>query len=109
MVYERLYALSGQPVLSHGNVEASPLLPTAGEVFDLRKLLPQTGDYDFNVHVMDFKPGEFLFVKVGQEEGGREGGGVPGKYLASIPLILVLMFCFDVLRRCITTNTDYCW
>ena len=35
----------------------------AGEVFLLRKLLPQTGDYDFNVHVMDFAPGEYLNVK----------------------------------------------
>lgn len=26
------------------------MLPTAGEVFALRKLLPQTNDYDFNVH-----------------------------------------------------------
>jgi len=34
-----------------------------GEVFLLRKLLPQTGDYDFNVHVMDFAPGEYLNVK----------------------------------------------
>ncbi len=67
VIYERLYALGagGKPILSHGNVEASPLLPCAGEVFDLRKLLPQTADYDFNVHVMDFKPGEFLYVKVG--------------------------------------------
>lgn len=63
VIYERLYALSGKPILSHGNVEASPLLPSAGEVFDLRKLLPQTADHDFNVHVMDFKPGEFLYVK----------------------------------------------
>lgn len=35
----------------------------AGEVFLLRKLLPQTRDYDFNVHVMDFAPGEYLNVK----------------------------------------------
>lgn len=30
----------------------------------LRKALPQTGEYDFNVHIMDFKPGEFLNIKV---------------------------------------------
>lgn len=29
----------------------------------LRKLLPASADYDFNIHVMDFKPGEFLNVK----------------------------------------------
>ena len=33
------------------------------EVFDLRKLLPQTVEYDFNIHIMDFQPGEHLFVK----------------------------------------------
>lgn len=33
------------------------------QVFLLRKLLPQTADYDFNVHVMDFNPGEYLYVK----------------------------------------------
>ncbi|KAK3243374.1 hypothetical protein CYMTET_46969, partial [Cymbomonas tetramitiformis] len=32
-------------------------------VFDLRKLLPQTEEYDFNIHIMDFKPGQFLNVK----------------------------------------------
>ncbi len=32
-------------------------------MFLLRKLLPQTADYDFNVHVMDFAPGEYLNVK----------------------------------------------
>ena len=32
-------------------------------MFLLRKLLPQTADYDFNVHVMDFQPGEYLNVK----------------------------------------------
>ena len=35
----------------------------AREVFLLRKLLPQTPNYDFNVHIMDFAPGEFLNVK----------------------------------------------
>lgn len=59
--------MQGSPVFLHGDVDASPLLPTAGEVFDLRKLLPQTSDYDFNIHIMDFKPGEHLFVKVGAE------------------------------------------
>lgn len=34
------------------------MLPVEGEVFRLRKLLPASGDYDFNVHVMDFHPGE---------------------------------------------------
>ncbi|GFZ15377.1 ureidoglycine aminohydrolase [Actinidia rufa] len=32
-------------------------------VFELRKLLPASMPYDFNIHVMDFQPGEFLNVK----------------------------------------------
>lgn len=47
----------------HGATQAQPVLPVPGEVFQLRKLLPQTADYDFNVHVMDFLPGEYLNVK----------------------------------------------
>lgn len=34
------------------------MLPVEGEAFRLRKLLPASGDYDFNIHVMDFHPGE---------------------------------------------------
>lgn len=66
LIYERAYALKGSPVFLHGAVEASPMLPTAPEVFVLRKLLPMTTEYDFNVHVMDFNPGEYLQVKVGR-------------------------------------------
>ncbi|KAL9368875.1 hypothetical protein Peur_040074 [Populus x canadensis] len=32
-------------------------------VFELRKLLPPSLQYDFNIHIMDFQPGEFLNVK----------------------------------------------
>ena len=62
LLYERIYSIGegGAALFSHGHVEDSPLLPTAPEVFELRKLLPQTGDYDFNIHVMDFKPGEYV-------------------------------------------------
>ncbi|GAX83252.1 hypothetical protein CEUSTIGMA_g10678.t1 [Chlamydomonas eustigma] len=63
LIYERMYNLKGKPEFFNGHVEGSPLLPTPGEVFELRKLIPQTADYDFNIHVMDFKPGEHLFVK----------------------------------------------
>ncbi|KAK3029853.1 hypothetical protein RJ639_038287 [Escallonia herrerae] len=31
--------------------------------FELRKLLPTSLPYDFNIHIMDFQPGEFLNVK----------------------------------------------
>lgn len=66
VTYERVYALAatgGKAEFQHGNIESQPILPVDGEVFILRKLLPQTSDYDFNVHVMDFNPGEYLNVK----------------------------------------------
>ncbi|KAJ4712625.1 (S)-ureidoglycine aminohydrolase [Melia azedarach] len=46
-----------------GSTDKQPLLETPGEVFQLRKLLPTTVPYDFNIHIMDFQPGEFLNVK----------------------------------------------
>ena len=46
-----------------GTTGEQPLVPVAPEVFALRKLLPTTPEYDFNMHVMDFEPGEFLQVK----------------------------------------------
>lgn len=52
-----------QPV--NGTTAHRPVLPVDGEVFALRKLLPSTVEYDFNIHIMDFQPGEFLYVKVG--------------------------------------------
>ena len=47
-----------------GSTDKQPLLETPGEVFELRKLLPASMPYDFNIHIMDFQPGEFLNVKV---------------------------------------------
>ncbi|XP_057792934.1 (S)-ureidoglycine aminohydrolase isoform X1 [Salvia miltiorrhiza] len=46
-----------------GSTSEQPLLETPGEVFELRKLLPTSLPYDFNIHIMDFQPGEFLNVK----------------------------------------------
>ncbi|WOL06113.1 (S)-ureidoglycine aminohydrolase [Canna indica] len=46
-----------------GSTEKQPLLETPGEVFELRKLLPTSSHYDFNIHIMDFQPGEYLNVK----------------------------------------------
>lgn len=63
LVFERRYAVKGKPVFLHGHTQEQAVLPVDGEVFALRKLLPQTGDYDFNVHVMDFLPGQHLNVK----------------------------------------------
>ena len=45
----------------YGFVDDQPTLdPGAPEVFGLRKLLPLDETYDFNIHVMDFEPGQFL-------------------------------------------------
>ncbi|KAH9776947.1 (S)-ureidoglycine aminohydrolase [Citrus sinensis] len=46
-----------------GSTDKQPLLETPGEVFQLRKLLPQAVPFDFNIHIMDFQPGDFLNVK----------------------------------------------
>ena len=62
LVYERRSAVA-RGVFHHGSVSNQPVLPVPGEVFVLRKLLPQTAAYDFNIHVMDFLPGEHLNVK----------------------------------------------
>ena len=51
------------PTVQVGSTEAQAVLPVDGEVFGLRKLLPTTPEYDFNMHVMTFEPGEFLTVK----------------------------------------------
>lgn len=56
--------MQGKPALQYGVTAEQPVLPVPGEIFALRKLLPQTADYDFNIHIMDFKPGEHLNVKV---------------------------------------------
>ncbi|CAM8880626.1 unnamed protein product [Rhodiola kirilowii] len=65
VVIERRYASLGnhvtQPIV--GSTDQQPLLDTPGEVFELRKLLPTSLAYDFNIHIMDFQPGEYLNVK----------------------------------------------
>ncbi|KAK6935088.1 hypothetical protein RJ641_035243 [Dillenia turbinata] len=64
-IFERRHAyLEGYKTeLIVGSTDAQPLLETPGEVFELRKLLPADLQYDFNIHIMDFQPGEFLNVK----------------------------------------------
>lgn len=62
LMFERIYKAEGATFQS-GSVDEATLLVTPGEVFALRKLLPPTAQYDFNVHIMDFQPGEFLNVK----------------------------------------------
>ncbi|GJP50791.1 hypothetical protein CLOM_g9954 [Closterium sp. NIES-68] len=51
------------PAVVVGQTHRQPVLLVPGEVFVLRKLLPTTTAYDFNIHIMDFEPGEFLTVK----------------------------------------------
>ncbi|XP_076910543.1 (S)-ureidoglycine aminohydrolase-like [Bidens hawaiensis] len=65
VVFERRYAYLENhfPELIAGSTDQQPLLDTPGEVFQLRKLLPISLPYDFNIHIMDFQPGEFLNVK----------------------------------------------
>ncbi|KAH7549691.1 hypothetical protein ACOSP7_025411 [Xanthoceras sorbifolium] len=65
VVFERRYAALENHITEHivGSTDKQPLLETPGEVFQLRKLLPTSTPYDFNIHIMDFQPGEFLNVK----------------------------------------------
>lgn len=44
-----------------GNVDDQRVIdPGSPEVFSLRKLLPTSEQYDMNIHVMDFEPGQYL-------------------------------------------------
>ncbi|CAA2989513.1 (S)-ureidoglycine aminohydrolase [Olea europaea subsp. europaea] len=65
VVFERRYAYLENHIVEQivGSTDKQPLLETPGEVFELRKLLPTSLHYDFNIHIMDFQPGEFLNVK----------------------------------------------
>lgn len=65
VIFERRYTTIGDyhPDLVVGSTDKQPLLETPGEVFELRKLLPTSLPYDFNIHIMDFQPGEYLNVK----------------------------------------------
>lgn len=65
VIFERRYQRLGNevPHFIVGSTDNQPLLETPGEVFALRKLLPTTLAYDFNIHIMDFQPGEYLNVK----------------------------------------------
>lgn len=65
LVFERKYGMAemSEPKFFHGGIEERPLVDVPGEDFKLRKLLPDTSDMDFNVHVMDFLPGEHLNVR----------------------------------------------
>lgn len=90
VAFERIFAKAdADPKFLTGRTGDSPLLPTAPEAFRLRKLLPQTGDYDFNVHVMDFSPGEFLEVK---EVHYNQHGMIILQASRFVFVVLVLLF-----------------
>lgn len=64
IVLDRVYTGSGSPdsILGHESAVEDEDVP--GEVFRLRRLLPpRDPNYDFNIHIMDFQPGEYLIVK----------------------------------------------
>ncbi|KAK3127074.1 hypothetical protein QOZ80_7AG0567940 [Eleusine coracana subsp. coracana] len=65
VIFERRYSAieDYHPDLIVGSIDKQPLLEAPGEVFQLRKLLPTSLPYDFNIHIMDFQPGEYLNVK----------------------------------------------
>ncbi|XP_038991134.1 (S)-ureidoglycine aminohydrolase-like [Hibiscus syriacus] len=65
VVFERRYAFLDNHITEQivSSTDKLTLLETPGEVFELRKLLPESMPYDFNIHIMDFQPGEFLNVK----------------------------------------------
>ena len=46
-----------KPTVIVGHTDEQPNIETPGEVFGLKKLLPQTLEWDVNFHVMDFNPG----------------------------------------------------
>ncbi|XP_008794886.2 probable (S)-ureidoglycine aminohydrolase isoform X3 [Phoenix dactylifera] len=53
IIFERRYAIlqDHYPEQIIGSTDKQPLLETPGEVFELRKLLPTSASYDFNIHV----------------------------------------------------------
>ncbi|KAJ3671436.1 hypothetical protein LUZ60_007515 [Juncus effusus] len=65
IIFERRYdkIKAKLPEIIISSTDKQPLPETPGEIFELRKLLPTSTSYDFNIHIMDFKPGEFLNVK----------------------------------------------
>lgn len=70
LVFERRYRPPGAaeangkvPAFFHSPVRDCETVVPAGEVYRLRRLLPLSREFDFNVHVMDFAPGEYLHAK----------------------------------------------
>eukprot|EP00850_Spirogloea_muscicola_P014174 SM000100S09401 [mRNA] locus=s100:181747:183445:- [translate_table: standard] len=62
-MYQPGYGTDDVPEAAVGSTDEQPVVAVPGEVFVLRKLLPTGPAYDFNIHIMDFEPGEYLNVK----------------------------------------------
>ena len=70
LVFERRYRAPGAaeangkaPAFFHSSILERETVVPAGEVYRLRRLLPLSPEHDFNIHVMDFAPGEYLHGK----------------------------------------------
>ena len=59
VVYERMHVDGDtSPSFVKGSTSDKPILPVPGEIFKLRKCLPEDEAYDFNIHIMDFEVSE---------------------------------------------------
>eukprot|EP00276_Gloeochaete_wittrockiana_P010875 CAMPEP_0184652532 /NCGR_PEP_ID=MMETSP0308-20130426/10240_1 /TAXON_ID=38269 /ORGANISM="Gloeochaete witrockiana, Strain SAG 46.84" /LENGTH=265 /DNA_ID=CAMNT_0027087469 /DNA_START=133 /DNA_END=927 /DNA_ORIENTATION=- len=63
LVVERYYNASGGATVVVGKEQDFEPKVVPNEHFLLKRLLPHDARYDFNMHVMDFQPGEYLTVK----------------------------------------------
>lgn len=66
LVFDRIYesvADEPEPKVIISSEEEIDVEVVPGEMFALRRLLPVSASYDFNIHIMDFEPGEYLNVK----------------------------------------------
>jgi (S)-ureidoglycine aminohydrolase len=66
VIFERRYTATEDPPpdLIVGSTDKQPLLETPGEVFQLRKLLPTSLPYDFNIHVSLVTFGFIIFLNI---------------------------------------------
>lgn len=64
IMIDRIYAGNHSPKSFTGSEQHIPVEICDGEVFELRRLFDASDkSFDFNIHIMDFNPGEYLNVK----------------------------------------------
>ncbi|XP_038975498.1 (S)-ureidoglycine aminohydrolase isoform X2 [Phoenix dactylifera] len=65
IIFERRYAIlqDHYPEQIIGSTDKQPLLETPGEVFELRKLLPTSASYDFNIHEVHYNQHGLLLLE----------------------------------------------